>query len=173
MTCKIIDVFTAKRDLRFLTVKGDKYQTVQAVNKLVKKIARTYYIVRETNKKSKGYHFHAILDCIKEPSVNWFKKGIHMNLVKVGKPNTKTIINIPITLTRDELHEWGEHCPAEAHDHKVDSKIDACIHKTVRTTDVNRHLERILKYMKKEQEFPAQYTDYMYVVSNKNCLIPY
>lgn len=171
----LLDVFITKKDLRFLTVKGGKFQTVQTVARLVKKISDTYLIVRERNKKSEGYHFHALLDCKVEPRKSWFKKGVHMNLQKVGDKGIikSHLYAMPLPpLNSKDIDGMAQEDPVGAAKYVVDTAINNGLVKLKKRKKKNAHLGRVLQYMKKEQELPIQYIDYMYVVSRKNREFP-
>ena len=181
MNKSIYEMFHAKSDLRFLTVKGDKYQDINKVQKLVAKIANTYYIVRELNKKSCGYHFHALLSCEKEPTRRWFKKGVHMHLKKVGKIEKKEkketkddeeVHSSIVPMTSKEVAEWIERDPDNAIPVLTDKLITGCFKRHTKRKKKEQHLMRILNYMSKEFEYPAQYSDYILVVSKHNRVLP-
>lgn len=164
----LMGLFIAKNDLRFLTLKGDKYQKIGKVSDLIRKISDHYYVVRETNKKTTGYHFHALLECKKEPPKAWFKKGVHMNLQKVGKPSTTIGMTFPEpSMNQNQLSEMIYHEPETAP--LVEDLIFEKQLKTSRATIQRRtNLGRVLHYMEKEQELPAQYSDYILVINKKH-----
>jgi len=173
MLSYLSDAFvTASGDLRFLTLKGEgKYQKIDTVRRLCAKIAKSYIIVRERNKIIEGYHFHALLKVEKEPTKSWFKKGVHMNLKKVGRPQTMEGFRLPmpeITVRekKEALYE-GTLTPEDVEDMMVKD-----LEKKVRKQCAQRrHVDRILLYMSKELELPAQYLDYILVIGGKNLKI--
>lgn len=150
-------------DVRFLTLKGcdKKHQKIGYVNDKCRKISKTYVIIRERNKKTDGYHFHALLKVIKQPPPSWFTKGVHINLQTVGRRHFRSIHD----LTKKDIFEYSDVCPVEELKaqyllDKVDNKINVVVK---RDTDI----DRVLSYMAKEMEFPAQYTDYILSIRGK------
>lgn len=166
--------FLSKKDLRFLTLKGDKYQKIGKVSDLIRKISKTYYVVREANKKSTGYHFHALIAVDKEPRKAWYKKGVHMHLAKVGKVEHKVVTGVPSQvrlsapeMTQKEYKEWSAHEPENSEKHQIDRLINKQVVTVKKLLNLSQHLQRVIQYMEKEQEFPAQYADYMLCVGSK------
>lgn len=166
-------LFHAKKDLRFLTLKGEKFQKIGKVSDLVRKVSDTYYIVREANKKSAGFHFHALLSLTKKPSKSWFKKGVHMNLLKVGKPQDNTGMTIPPPpMTASMMSEWVHFEQKIASVHIEQVLIENQLTALQKRNRIDTHIRRILAYMAKEQEFPAQYTDYILVKGSNHQALP-
>lgn len=162
----------------FLTFKGKgkAHQKIDYVSKMIKKISNNYYIVREKNKMTEGYHFHAIFIMITKPKASWFKKGCHINLQKVGKghlvytaplPQYPPPVNTGVSARDiDESHDAVEHSNnVRLYEDQI---ITKCIKDAGQSLDRLAHVQRTLKYMAKEQEFPIQYTDYVYAVHGKN-----
>lgn len=160
----------ASSDLRFLTLKGEepKYQTLATVQRLCAIIANSYIIVREANKTKDGYHFHALLKVTKEPPKSWFKKGVHMNLKKVGRPQTMEGFVPPVPLpTNREVHE-AQRDEVITPEHLEELYFQKAYIKSKREQIKRKNVERILIYMSKELDMPIQYKDYQLVISKKN-----
>lgn len=148
-------------DVRLLTLRGIKpsQQKLNFVSKLVSKIANTYVIVRERNKKTEGYHFHALLKVSTPPKPSWFKKGVHMHIARIGHCPLR--VDFP---TNQEFHDFKELAP-DASAAMEEKQVSNLIYKAQsRNTDVLK----VLKYISKELEMPIQYHDYQIVVSKKN-----
>lgn len=165
-------VFTKKTgDYRFLTLRGakPKEQKINYANSICKTISKTYLIVREKNHQNDGYHFHAILDCHKEPSKRFFKKGVHMHLKKIGRPDTLEGFVLPLPdpfPTPKDRYDYG-HDPTTMEDKEI-HQIDCLIQKRRKELRQNKHVERVLTYMSKDLDMPIQYHDYIYVHNGKN-----
>uniref|UniRef100_UPI004047D0B4 hypothetical protein n=1 Tax=Polynucleobacter sp. TaxID=2029855 RepID=UPI004047D0B4 len=129
-----------------------------------KKVAKTYIIVREANKKTTGYHFHAILKLHTIPKKNWFIKGVHMNLQRVGSYCGNYPYGLSQLETLEYLHAYPMATP-EVFEEKQDNLINKRADTSQRLYD---HVGRVLKYMSKDLEFPAQYTDYIISIHGKN-----
>lgn len=158
---------TASNDLRFLTVKGEgKYQNMPTIQKLCAKIAKSYIIVRERNKKTNGYHFHVLMILDKEPHGSWFKKGVHMNLQKVGRMKTGYVI--PMSGPTDKELFDAEVEGIITKDDVADVLQERVIENHIKMNKKLAHTCRILNYMSKEMEFPIQYVDYQIVYKSKN-----
>lgn len=159
-------------DVRFLTLKGSAYQKIGKVSDLIRKISKTYVVVRELNKKSEGYHFHALIKVDKEPTKRWFRKGVHMNLQKLGNPSGSK--NLPTGMpmfNQNEISEIAEY--------DKDIALGIVKIQTLKTDwdNVNKKaryskdIKRITSYMSKEMELPAQYEDYLAVDKGKTVKI--
>lgn len=162
----VYDVFSSGTDLRLLTVKSDKYQTIEKIRKMCHKVSNTYFIVRESNKKQSGYHFHAILKIATEPPKRWYKKGVHINLLKIGRNNgpPKPLPMFPeskSTLAR-ELYD-GEITQQE-HDDKL---IKVMLEKSQRNLRILNQIRCVVKYMFKELKVPRLYENYILVIRKK------
>lgn len=157
---RIFDTNTAY----FLTFKGNPDKKVQQkldfVSKLCKKITNTYIIVRERNKKTEGYHFHALLKLTSRPKDTWFIKGTHMNLQKVGRTTRN-----PKPFTAKDFHEF----PKEAVPVMSQTNEESIVYR-LQNISIRRdpHIERVLNYMQKEFELPIQYVDYVIIVASKS-----
>lgn len=165
---KITDLFREGRHLHFLTVKGEKprQQKIGFTADLCKKISNNYYVVRESNKKTPGYHFHALVDVIKTPPKAWYKKGVHINLQPVGRSASPVGMILPVgPPTQLEMLEEEHHTGDPVRELAV---LDRCVGQARKRIRLNKHLSRIVTYMHKEQEFPAQYVDYVLVHRSKN-----
>lgn len=156
-------------DVRFLTFKGalPKHQKMSFVENKIRPYSKNYIIVREKNKKSEGYHFHAIIKLNRVPKAQWYIKGVHMHLQKVG--NRLAVNSRP--LTKEEVLEYVYTVPekkqtliSQLEERLVELKIDQTVKK-------NDDVSRVLSYMAKEFEFPAQYTDYIICESGKMTLL--
>lgn len=156
---KLYTVFATGSNL-FLTVKGEKaYQKMDTIVKMCKARSRTFAIVRESNKKTPGYHFHAILKNPIKVSKSWYKKGVHINERSIVRDNTSN------TFTGREYYEMTQD------DLPAPRKImeDDLIRKQVKQSiKVSSSIHKVLKYMGKDLEFPAQYTDYYCSLQGKS-----
>lgn len=165
------DVFSPENSY-FLTLKGPdaKHQKIGYVNDLLRKVSSTYLVVREKNKISDGYHFHAIAKMEKKPPATWYKKGVHMKLQKIGSPEKlPEDWKIPIPyLSRRTLSDMREH-------YEDNVIIDYLMEKTARVSLAkmrkNTQIEKVLRYMSKDLDMPMQYTDYIYVHNKKHVKI--
>lgn len=160
-----------KGDIRFLTLRGHKAkeQKIGYVNDLLRKISRTYLIVRERNRQKDGYHFHAIVKVVKVPKKTWYRKGVHMNLKRVGylvpKPNTfskqqmqDNVAGLSFEDSKRVLTEMSK-CNVDDYIQRQEQVY------VVRDVDI----DRVLHYMAKEMEMPCQYTDYIWSKQGKQC----
>lgn len=151
------------KDVRFLTVKHHTIQTVGKVHDLCRKVSDEHFIVREKNKKTEGYHFHAFMIMKKEPTKQWFKKGVHMNLLKIGKRQDNVGMVLPLPgLTSSELAEAIHHEPAYAL--KVEN--DLILHSKrlfLKGSLRKLHCDKVLSYMSKDLSGEAvHFVDYLY-----------
>lgn len=166
---QLIHLFSpVSSDVRFLTLRdpaGAKFQTIEKIYKHVKKIANTYFIVREKNKQNDFYHYHAIMKVTKEPSKSWFRKGIHMHLCKIGKSDQKGALPPPpINITVKDVRE----ADGELDEQYEEQLVDKVIEKAGKSMRRLTHAGRVVNYMFKDLETPAQYRNYMLVVQGKN-----
>lgn len=164
-------------DYRFLTFRGPdaKHQKIGFVSDLCKKISKTYLIVRERNKRVEGCHFHALIRVDSEPNKSWFKKGCHMHLQKIGKPQNKEGMKMPTPWpSGQEIWEmYGQLPLEEAQAEHLKVIVEKQMYIESKQTKCDKNITNVLKYMSKELEMPCQYTDYIYVVSGKNQTIPF
>lgn len=142
------------------------------VSNHVKKYSDNYLIVREKNKKTDGYHHHCIfsLNQFKEIKKNFFRKGVHMHLQKLGDTNPR-LPTIP---------ESAEHV-----DHIMGIDRDDSLELTLIKKDLygqkvkiqakrsrkkkSGHVTRVIDYILKElPEYPEQYIDYIYVKKKRS-----
>lgn len=162
----------------FLTFKGKdkKHQSINYMDKMMREVSNNYYIVRERNKKTEGYHFHAIFIMVKKPKKSWFKKGCHTHLQEVGygrKVHVGILPEYPAPADKGSNAEFIQFyaSPEEINTHNEEI-MDNQINKLIKNTksDIIRlaHVKRTLTYMRKEQEFPIQYHDYIYVLHGKS-----
>jgi len=169
MLCQYQHLFASPTgDYRFLTFKGvaSKHQKIGFVSDLCRKVSGTFIVVRERNKKSEGYHFHAIMMMQNEPPKSWFKKGIHMNLQRIGKNGNGNGNVIPDIMNAKECMDA---CQTESGKEMVETQIMerafAQSHRAVKHRDA---VGRVLSYMEKEMEYPSQYTDYVFYLRGKS-----
>jgi len=157
-------------DVRFLTFKGTakKHQSIGFINDKCRKISSTYSIVREANKATPGYHFHAILKCNTAPKKSWFIKGVHMNLQRVGKPLTAVSYPLNLKEVSQCLYFFPE-TAATLYAEQLDYKLDQVMEKF---TQKSEDLDKILTYMSKELEHPIQFTDYIISRKGKQTVLP-
>ena len=139
---------------------------INFVNRLCKKVSKTYIIVRERNKITEGYHYHAVMKMTCLPKPSWFIKGIHMNLKRIGfTRRTKPLFS------KKEVHDISAGCPEGQPASLKEYLDDDLLTKVIddRGSDVARavHVDRTLNYLSKEMEMPAQYSDYILSVRGK------
>lgn len=154
--------FEGSSKLYFLTLRGLKnaHQKIDFTIKKCKKIAKTFIIVREKNKRTEGYHFHALIKATVEPGKSWYSKGVHMNMKRVGRRDTNVTYPPPHI---GELHDRkaldeGLITPTQYADAIVDKIFEDHARKDKRKT----HVDRLLHYMSKDLHMPIQYHDYYY-----------
>lgn len=163
--------FFMKGDIRFLTLRGhkSKEQRIGYVNDLLRKISSTYLIVREKNHSNDGFHFHAIVKVHTVPKKAWYRKGVHMNLKRVGylipKPNTFTARHMHDNLAGLEIDDAKRVLVAMSESNLDDYVQRATDVYVVRDSDISR----VLCYMEKEMEMPCQYVDYIWSKRGKQC----
>lgn len=168
----------------FLTFKSNAkptHQKIQFIQRRCKQIAKTYLIIRERNKKSGGYHFHAIIQAETKPAGSWFIKGAHMNYLQIGK---KTVPERPLdlerkaptlpspeltTLEKQEMHHHEQITDSEIEEIAINRAMIAC----VKRDKTNTEIIKVLRYMAKELELPAQYTDYILSIKGKQTILQY
>lgn len=174
MLCQFSPLFVTG-DCHFLTFRGLKpvHQKIDFVTKLCTKIASTYLIVREKNKKSAGYHFHAIVNVTTKPKKSWFKKGCHFHFQPIGRSGLIKGCVIPpnYTLTSKDVEDYVYHEPEKAPATLEDDLVNVLIKKTVKNGRKRDSVLRVLNYMCKDFEMPIQYHDYVCVIAGKNRVI--
>lgn len=159
----------------FLTFKGKKtrHQTVGWPGDKLRKISKNYFIVRERNKISDGYHFHALAVLEKDPPKGWFMKGVHMHCSKIGdlRSNESETLMPPARATAQELDEEVSLKPLdEAEDALIEYGMEKLRVRARRSRLRNKHalhLRRITDYIMKEDP-KLQYVDYIKVENGKN-----
>lgn len=160
----------ASGNMLFLTFKGTEkasHQKIDFVKKLCDKISDKFFIVRESNKKTPGFHFHALIRTDVVPPAKWYIKGCHMHVSKVGKPEKPVVKAPPITFTQCELGEALE-CGVMTSSEVEQIKTSVWMERAAKSLRHETNVSKILSYMSKEAELPAQYTDYILVVNKKH-----
>lgn len=161
-------------DYRFLTFRGPdaKHQKIDFVVKLCKTISSTYLVVREKNKRTEGYHFHAIVRVDKSPiPKSFFKKGCHVNLQLIGRKEAYVgMPQVHHSFTGKDIADMYECTDSkeEAQERHNAIIMEKAIKKHKKERKISDSVDRVLRYMSKELEMPCQFTDYVYVVSKKN-----
>lgn len=151
----------------FITVRGvGVYQRIGKINDMLRKVSDDFFIVRENDvqtKEGSEYHFHALVSLKKDIKPNWYRKGVHINVQKVGDPSRTPII--PEDGEMEDYLKYGE----DADDLDIVDKImidfhikqnlkeRALVHKLNKQT----HLERIIVYMCKESPV-EEYSTYIF-----------
>lgn len=176
----VIPIF-CRQKAYFLTLKGSqpKYQKMDTIRKMLAKVSNNYIVVREPNKATTGYHFHAIFRSSGKPKKNWFRKGVHMHLkelnterVHLNQPNSEgrrlpppnfTPTNYEISMAPDaetERYLVLERSKALENAHFQQQKNEDFLHFTIANT---------IKYMQKNLTTSSRlYHDYIAVIKNKN-----
>lgn len=166
---------TASGDVRLLTVKSttDKLSKISQIHKHLMKISNTYLITRENNKKTAGFHYHAVLKVQKEPSKSWFKKGIHMNLLKIGRYNGEIEgLNPPLSLEPSIKQLVREAEDGETTIDEVTSEVmKRTAERSMKNQERIKHIKRALDYILKELTCPEQYVNYQFVIKGKSTAI--
>lgn len=161
-------------NVQFLTVRGHqpKHQKIEFIRKMCAKIANTYLIVREKNKKgNSGYHFHVILKQVNKPNKSWFKKGLHINLKQVRAKlylSSHTFSDRELNTMAFEDGEKGHTIINQLKNEKNVDREKRALKKLPLTSVDRTSVRKILNYMSKEAYMPIQYQDYIYIKSKKN-----
>lgn len=168
-------------DSHFLTVrcpKGIKFQRLEQMRKHCLKISKTFFIVKENNAQNDSVHFHAIMKLFKKPAKGWFKKGVHMDLRKIGGVLPNMEYQIPDSFTgrdfEDMLTVAGDILPEE--EAKIQEDIASILEQQILKRHIRRkrkrsHLGRTLTYIFKQLDAPRQYENYIFIKNGKSELI--
>lgn len=161
-----LHAFFQRKKAHFLTVKGKpnvkKYQNVKFWSDKIRKISKNFLIVREKNKKSEGFHFHAIILFDVQPKPAFFIKGVHMNLRRIGQYVEQ---RRPV-FSRREIAEHPDESDVKQALQENDERLE--LNMLNRLTSNIQDITRVLKYMSKDLELPIQYHDYVLILSNKS-----
>jgi len=150
---------------------------MDTINKMCKSISNNYFITREKNHKSEGYHFHAIVLESTPPRKQWFKKGVHIHYQQLRHKNpvdpAVARTHVPhMQLTAEEKvqerFDVADEHPDELESYDMDILMRKHLPVIQQTLAMRPHVMRVLKYMEKEQEMPMQYNEYMLVIRGKN-----
>lgn len=162
----------------FLTVKSPspKHWTIGWMRSIIKKWSTRYYVIREKNKDQPGYHFHAVLQLDGPPPSRFYKKGIHMHLLRVAAPSDgKGVVNTigmvvaaPQNFNGNELEEIRHHDPEWAQTVQHEQIMDTIYKTHDKRNRKAEHLARLYTYMHKEAADPVQFVDYLFVTNNKS-----
>lgn len=165
--------FVLKQKLHFLTFRGvsKNQQKIGYVSDMCRKISNNYFIVREKDKTTEGFHFHAILAMLKHPAKGWFKKGCHIDLRPLS--NCKTAIyrkpepgQVPERVNEKDVHENLD--DPEVHQALAEKRIEDCITKAFKKMKNWGHVCRVIDYMCKElPAMPCMYTEYIIKIRGK------
>lgn len=168
----VVRQFSKLPRLLFVTMKSmddnPRRQKLGFCNDMIRKLADSYFIVREQNKQKEGFHFHAIVSVKRDIKPNWYRKGLYVHLQVIGGPCPQYD---PPTQEEDEhkvdeyLHEVGADTPElvelhlAARDHRI---AEARRSKGVEMRDKKaRHVSRVVGYMTKELVTPVEYGNYI------------
>lgn len=155
--------------LFFFTVKDTKWQKMDKVRKHILKISKWFVIVREENKATSGYHFHALFRSKDAPKRNWFRRGVHMNLRQYGKFGSMTqspgpVQRPPIDISFSQNEIIGIADEKIQHDLMRQLTIDRAmnsIHRMDAMLKKEAQARRCLAYMSKAlTPISSRYTDY-------------
>lgn len=162
-----------QKDVRFLTYRDPKkHVAIGKVNDHCRKVSDTYYIVRERDKATEGYHYHAIMLMNKEPAKGWYTKGIHINLKKIGRRANNVGMVLPVQgPTALEKAVELFHCP-ENKEALEKASLEHAMAGELKRYKRKNHVDRVLNYMAKEQINPVRFVDYMFVVKTKHMVLP-
>lgn len=174
---KIAALLSNGRSFLF-TIKSDKkiYQNINKIDKMISKISKTYIITRERNKKTAGYHFHAVFRADSAPKPGWFKKGIHMNLKEIGyKKDHKNTPPKKVPLILPSI-PWEEISNIPDEEMRVryindynNERLYQYFRNEMKKELKNRDINNVLCYICKEiTQNSLQYRDYIVKLSNRN-----
>jgi hypothetical protein len=164
----------------FFTYKSDRKHKMDTVIKLLGKVSTTFFCIREKNKSSPGYHYHAIFRAEKPPPKRWFRKGIHMNLLEIGENKLKnTIIKDRSTRIEREAISQLDEKDIEQKLTKLRLEIEikkinlqAQSGRLYKKLQKRKQIIKVLAYMSKESpENPVQYEDYYLRIRGKGRII--
>lgn len=167
-------VFKKSHDLRFLTFKSlteDKFQKISKLSDRLRLVSDSYYIVREANKITPGYHFHALVVLKKEPPKSWYRKGVHIHLQKVGKPpedgKQRKPEKLSMETTEKQLYDMECHEPEKARVIRDNLIFDRLVDSARKIIKYKDNVRTIIRYMEKEQKEYVQYENYVLCVHKK------
>lgn len=173
---KVIETLNYKSqdDIRFLTVKSNEIKKIGKVSDMCRKVSDTFFIVRELNKATPGFHYHVIMKMNKEPHKGWYKKGWHIHLLKVGKPQTMVTMQPPSPgFSKKELYEIGQHDKTNARVIEMKQIESRLIDTVLKTKYYDTSVERVIRYMYKEFISPQRYINYILCIKgSQKCLDP-
>lgn len=162
-----------------MTLKGmsgskPRVQKIGYINDILKKVSDHYYIVRETNKKHKGYHFHALYSVKRDFLKKEFhRKHIHICVRDVGKryvydPVDPRDLPLEYETPCKDLLEWSQR-----HIKKVAAKMSAARASIARRKTKERNVDNVVYYLSKsdDRESDEQYVDYILVMNGQSCRI--
>ncbi len=143
----------------------------------LRKISKSFYIVREKNKLNNGYHFHAIVS-LNEPDISkgWFKKGIHIHVKTIGNVNGQPLAKPIYPENSEEANHmlYGDE-PLSVMDRiiidehrRLEQSRKAKHSKNKKTL----HVDSVLAYLNKDRTIlSSQFTDYAYYKNGKSVSI--
>ena len=141
-----------------------RHQQIGFLSDRLKKISKTYLVVRETNKQDDKYHFHAVYKSTKHPPKSWFIKGVHMDVRKVGEYEHKAFPIEDFTAwsfnkqEHEDMIHYGEMTSKDLNKLKLQRRLNQVITRHLARKD---HIDRVYAYITKELEKPKQYTNYI------------
>lgn len=149
--------------LTLKTLKGpkDRFQSISKVSDHLRKVSKTFFLVREKNKKDEGFHFHALLLLPKKPSKGWYRKGVYTHLQKVGRR-----ARCPSGLSVGPPDDMGWDLP-EVQEILSEEALDRVIQTAVVRSSVEKSVGRLFSYMMKEFH-PERYVGYVLVCRGKS-----
>lgn len=163
----IIDLFATSSDIRLLTLKSPDYTRIGQVSDHIRKVSSTYFVVEEPNRANSGVHYHAILKLKHEPPKRWFKKGIHINLLKVGRSNAvvKPLPPLFPDSKKEILRDKNEGVLTETEE--LTRHIALLADKSRRTLKIYQNVKRVVTYLLKELTVPLGYANYILKIRDK------
>ncbi len=162
--------YAQNKDVRLLTYRNPKKQVkLGKVFDHCRKVSQDIFIVREDDKVKGKHHYHALMIMQKEPPIGWYTKGVHIDLKKVGRPQTNVGLVVPMPgLTTLEKLEMISEEPANQRFVESDH-IEQTITKSLQKTNRDKHVERVVRYLNKEQtDESIQYVDYILYIKGKH-----
>lgn len=164
----IKDAFCVTKMPYFITIKppfgsNPKYSRISYWYDQLRKVSSTFLITREKNKTFEGYHFHAVARLNKLPSKQWYKKGFHYFLTKVG--SSKKVKKNSHHIHEEILHEEFPHSE-ERLVALMPKILDFEERQNIEENRKKKQIDGVLNYILKENT-GLPYEDYIIIIRNK------
>lgn len=162
--------FFSKRECWFLTLRGGKFNSIGKVSDHLRKISKNYFVIKELDANKASNHFHAIFEHKGPVRKSWFRKGVHMNVFKVGKPDLGVGKVIPPNYKFNELEisEIANKVSYElAESIVIDQGISNYLPLAKRSAYAKRKTGYVINYMFKSIEL-IRYNTYIFCKHGKS-----